>query len=164
MGNDQRKQVIGEKTRIIFPVFLLPASNLLSAAFLPIVFDAHGFFFSLLGAIAEEFFFRGFLLKTIFLPRIKPCLAVLITAILFAAMHLFNLQNGTAFPIVLLQMFCAFCFSVWAGAVVWRNGSIRIPLLAHLLLNLTAVTEEGLVPAVVSFFVLADGVLLMKND
>ena len=164
MGKDGGKRVIGKKTPEVLPVVLLPAGNLLSTAFLPIVFDAHVFFFSLLGAIAEEFFFRGLLLKTILLPRIKPCLAILITAILFSAMHLFNLQNGTALATVLLQIFCAFCFSVWAGSVVWQKGSIRLPLLAHLLLNLTAVTEGILLSTGASILVLADGLLLIKEN
>ena len=118
----------------------------------------------MIAAIAEELFFRLFLLKTVLLPRVKPGAAVVLTAVVFAAMHLLNLRNGTPPAAVLPQILCAFCFSVWAGAVVWRKGSIRIPLLAHVLLNLTAVTEGTLPLTAASLIVLGAGILLMRGD
>ena len=146
------------------PVFMLPAGNILALFFGPITFDPRIFLFSLIGAVAEELFFRWQLLGQIFLPRIKPVLAVLLVSVLFAAMHLFNLRNGSPLPAILPQMFCAFCFSIWAGAVVWRKGSILIPLLAHVLLNATAVTEGTLIPVLAGMLLLADGILLMKGN
>ncbi len=152
------------KNRILYwlPVILLPAGNLLMLLFLPADFNPRTLLLSLIGAIAEELFFRLFLLKTLLFPCIKPRAAVLLTAIIFAAMHLLNLLNGSPLPAVFPQMFCAFCFSIWAGAVVWRKDSVLIPLLAHVLLNLTAVTEGTKLPLLVSAVVLADGILQMK--
>ncbi len=146
------------------PVILLPAWNILMLIFLPISFDSRTLLLSLIGAVAEELVFRWFLLPRFFLPCMKPTHAILLVSVLFAAMHLLNLQTGTPFPAILPQMFCAFCFSIWAGAVVWRKNSILIPLLAHVLLNATAVTEGLLLPLAVSVVVLVDGILLMKAE
>ena len=153
---------VAQRVLVWLPVILLPTGNLLMLLFAPFSFSPRILLFSLVGAVAEELFFRGFLLKTIFLPRIKPVLAIILVSALFAAMHLINLRNGTPFPAILPQMLCAFCFSTWAGAVVWRKDSVFIPLLAHVLLNLTAVTEGTLLPLIMSAIVLADGILLMK--
>ena len=156
----------GDKKRVLcwLPVVLLPAGNLAALLFEPCAFAPRAIPASLTGAVAEELFFRWLLLRTILLPRAKPALSVVLVSAGFAALHLLNLRNGTPIPYVLLQMLCAFCFSIWAGAVVWKKNSILIPLLAHVLLNLTAVTEGTLLAVPVSMIVLADGVFLMKGN
>ena len=53
---------------------------------------------------------------------------------------------------------------MWAGAVVWRKGSILVPLLAHVLLNATAVEEGTILQLIVSVVVLVDGILLMRTE
>ncbi len=142
------------------PVILLPAGNLLLALRAPGALDPRLMLRSLVGAVAEEVLFRGLVLKTILLPRVRPGVAIGAAAALFAASHLLNLRSGAPVFPVLVQVFCAFGFSVWAGAVVWRRNSLLIPLLAHLLLNLTAVAEGTLLPLIISAIVLADGVAL----
>lgn len=81
-------------------------------------------------------------------------------------MHLWNLQTSpSAVLSVFLQAFCAFCFSIWAGAVVRRTDRIRIPLIAHVLLNATAGDAEiAWVSVFVSLIVLADGIWLMREE
>ena len=79
-------------------------------------------------------------------------------------MHLFNLRSGMAVPVVLVQAVCAFCFSVWAGAVVWRRGSVTLPLLAHVLMNLTAFDGGALLPLAASLITLLDGFFLMSES
>ncbi len=155
---------IAQRVLVWLPVILLPAGNLLMLLFEPFSFSSRILLFSLIGAVAEELFFRWLLLRQILLPRMKPVLAILIVSVLFAAMHLLNLRTGTPFPTILPQMFCAFCFSMWAGAVVWMKGSILIPLLAHAMMNAMAVTEGLLLPLAVSVVVLVDGILLMKAE
>jgi len=152
------------KQKVLYwlPLCILPTSNILISLImkqpmtpaLPYI----------LGAVAEELFFRWFLLKTILLPRMKPVIAILLVSVLFAGMHLLNLRTGAGIGNTLVQMLFAFCFSIWAGAVVWRKGNILIPMLAHVLLNLTAVTEGMLIPLAVSVIVLADGILLLKGS
>lgn len=146
------------------PVVLLPLSNLLSAVNFGVSFDLSQTALWVLGAIAEELFYRFFLLKKLLLEcsGMKGANAVLLVSLLFAAMHLFNLRAGTDLFPVLVQAFCAFCFSVWAGIVMWKKKSLTVPLLAHVLLNLTAF-EGGaaLIPVVAGILVLIDGLFLL---
>ena len=76
-------------------------------------------------------------------------------------MHLFNLRAGVSEEEVLVQIVCAFCFSIWAGAVTWK-ATWLIPLLAHVLLNATAGAKNAWFSIAVSIAVLIDGILLMK--
>ena len=146
------------------PVVLLPLANLLSAFHSGVSFDCSQTALWVLGAVAEELFYRFFLLKKLLLERagMKGANAVFLVAGLFAAMHLFNLRTGTGLFPVLVQAFCAFCFSVWAGAVVWKSGSVALPLLAHVLLNLTAFEGGGmLIPVAAGILVLLAGLFLL---
>ena len=146
------------------PVVFLPLSNLLSAINSGVSFDFSQTALWVFGAVAEELFYRFFLLKKLLLERagMKGANAVFLVAVLFAAMHLFNLRTGTGLFPVLVQAFCAFCFSVWAGAVVWKRGSVAIPLLAHVLLNLTAFEGGGmLIPVAAGILVLLAGLFLL---
>ena len=148
------------------PVVLLPLSNLLSAVNSGVSFDFSQTVLWGFGAVAEELFYRFFLLKKLLLDRsgMKGANAVLLVSLLFAAMHLFNLRSGMNVSLVLVQAFCAFCFSVWSGTVVWKKQSLTVPLLAHVLLNLTAF-EGGavLIPLAVSIVLLIDGIILQKK-
>ena len=146
------------------PVVLLPLANLLSAFHSCVSFDCSQTALWVLGAVAEELFYRFFLLKKLLLERagMKGANAVFLVAVLFAAMHLFNLRTGAGLFSVLAQAFCAFCFSVWAGAVVWKRRSVFIPLLAHMLMNLTAFDGSGtLIPVAAGILVLIDGLFLL---
>ena len=142
------------------PLLLLPTGNVLIAAItgqpmspaLPY----------LLGAAAEELFYRRFLLKTVLLPQLRPRFAILLTAGLFAGMHFFNLRAGAGLDETLLQAAYAFCFSVWAGAVTWRSTWL-LPLAAHVLLNLTATAEVTAVSLMLGIAVLADGIVLLMS-
>lgn len=168
-----------ERILLWLPVILLPLTNIITAAvtrasitaayttsntwipFLPaaIVF--------ILGAVIEELFYRWFLLKKVFFQatKLKPLLSILIVSALFAGMHLWNLRDGTSFSDIMFQMAFAFCFSIWAGAVVWKTDQIWIPLLAHVLLNATASDAEiAWVSVLVSVVVLTDGIWLMRGE
>ena len=148
------------------PVLLLPLANLIPAIVSGVNYDFSQSLVWVFGAVAEELFYRFFLLRKLLLERseLKPGLAVLLISLLFAGMHLFNLRSGMPVSLVLLQAFCAFCFSIWAGAVVWRTRSVMIPLLAHVLMNLTAFGGSGLyIPLTASLVTLVIGILLIKN-
>ena len=152
-----------EKQRILIwlPVILLPLANFILA----VVNSANLTIATryVIGAIAEELFFRFFLLKNVLLPRMKPILAIVLVSVLFAGMHLFNLRAGASGEEVFVQVVCAFCFSIWAGAVTWK-ATWMIPLLAHVLLNATAGAENVWMSIAVSVVVLINGILLMKGD
>ena len=152
-----------EKQRILIwlPVILLPLADVILA----IIINSANLTIDIryiVGAIAEELFFRFFLLKNVLLTRMKPMIAIVLVSILFAGMHLFNLRAGAGGEVVLVQIVCAFCFSIWAGAVTWK-ATWLIPLLAHVLLNATAGAENSWVSIAVSVVVLIDGILLMKD-
>ena len=146
---------------IWLPVILLPLSNIL-VSFITHVLVSQTIEW-IIGAVAEELFFRFFLLKTVLLPRVKPTLAIILTSILFAGMHLFNLRTGQPLDKTLLQMGCAFAFGIWAGAVTWKF-TFPIPLMAHILMNATAMAEVICVSLVVDAVVLIDGIILMKGE
>lgn len=148
------------------PVVLLPLSNLLSAVNSGVSFDFSQTALWVFGAVAEELFYRFFLLKKLLLERsgMKGANAVLLVSLLFAAMHLFNLRSGMIVSSVLVQAFFSFCFSVWAGTVVWKKQSLTVPLLAHALLNLTAFEGGGVfISLAVSIVLLIDGIILQKK-
>jgi len=160
------------------PLILLPLVNLIIAAvtrksvataytipspLIPFLPTAVVF---VLGAVAEELFYRWFLLKKVFFEttELKPLLSILIVSSLFALMHLWNLQTSPAILPVLLQVFSAFCFSIWAGAVAWRTDRIWIPLISHVLLNATAgEVEITWVSVLASIAVLAYGAVLLEG-
>ena len=146
---------------IWLPVFLLPASNLVSML---IENQNHEIFIpSIVGAVVEEIIFRWLMLdKWLFRERwIKRGTAILVGAIAFSLMHLWNLRNGTSISEVLIQILFAFSFSIWAGTVAWKSTWL-IPLLAHVLLNATAGEESLWLSLIVSGIVLTDGVMVIR--
>lgn len=146
---------------IWFPVVLLPFGNILAALLCAWSLEWRLWILSLVGAVAEEVFFRWLLLKRVLLSRVRPIISVILVSFLFSACHLLNLAHSTLLT-VLVQLFAAFCFSVWAGAVVWKTERIAIPLIAHLLVNATAVAECAWISLPASAIVLADGALLLR--
>lgn len=168
----------GKGWLFFLPVILLPLANLITAAFTgasvvaahtspsPLIPSLSVALVFILGAVLEELFYRWFFLKKLLFQakKLKPILSILIVSVLFAGMHLWNLQTSQTALSVLLQVFSAFCFSVWAGAVVWWTDRIWIPLIAHVLLNATAGDVEiAWISMLISIAVLADGVALLKR-
>ena len=99
----------------------------------------------------------------------KPAFAVILVSVLFAGMQLWNLRSGSALPETLVQLLCAGCFGIWAGAAVIHTGSIVLPLLAHFLLNARGMEEILLPSLAVACLLLASGILplrvkTMSND
>ena len=150
-----------QKIFIWFPVIMLPLSNIILAI------SSDGTYVLsiawIFGATAEELFFRFFLLRQILFRTMKSVSSILLVSILFAGMHLFNLRTGQPVDVTLLQMFAAFCFSIWAGAVTWKTTWL-IPLIAHILMNATAEAEVMCVQVLVSVAVLVDGMFLMRGE
>lgn len=167
---------IGKRSALLWlPVICLPLANLVIAAVTQSSFtEAYSSHSALvpflpvavvlvLGAVAEELFFRWLLLKKIFLPQLRPTLAVLLASTLFACAHLWNMRGGQTLQATLLQVFFAFAFSVWAGVVTWK-ATWLIPLFAHALLNATAVEGGDMVVTLaLGVFVLLDGLCLLDK-
>lgn len=82
---------------------------------------------ALIPALAEEVFFRGFLL-TALAQRAKPGVAVVIAAAVFSAYHV----NPWYLPFY-------FILGVWLGLVYLRSGNLGLAVLAHCVNNATSV-------------------------
>lgn len=144
-----------------FPVYLLPVGNIIIAAVLwrfPVISMP-----ALLAAVCEELFFRGLLFKVWLLPRMRPAAAAVLSAALFAALHLINLVNGASYCFVCFQVLFAFCFGIWAGAAVYRTGWIAVPLLAHVLLNLTDASADAMGSFAAAVYIITAGLTLLTG-
>lgn len=71
----------------------------------------------------EELAFRG-LLQPAFAQRLRPWLAILVTTILFALLHV----DPAAMAV-------AFVLGLWLGWIAWRTGSILLGIATHLVVN-----------------------------
>jgi hypothetical protein len=86
-------------------------------------------------ALGEELLFRGFLLRWL-ATRVRGPGAVLGSAALFGAAHLEPVHAAAAFLL-----------GAYLGAIAWRAGSLRAPMLCHAVNNTVAVLgARGLVP------------------
>ncbi len=82
------------------------------------------FFLAILPAIAEEVFFRGVLQRLIILLTKRPWTGIIITGIIFSALHG---QYLGFFPRLVL--------GVVLGALYWYSGSLWPGIIAHLINN-----------------------------
>ena len=83
----------------------------------------------------EEMFFRGFLLTSFAASFMRPTGAVIVTAVLWAAMHLQYNLIGIA---------VVFCLGLVLGAARMRTGSLMVPLVFHALENLLATVAAAI--------------------
>ena len=90
-------------------------------------------FASVIYPIAEEFFFRGFLLGVI-TRRAGPLVAILATAVLFTALHSLGGSWLGALQIFVDGVFFAY--------VRWRSGSLLLPMVFHIIGNTFAVMQR----------------------
>lgn len=124
-----------KKYIIYLPILLLPLLNLLLCEWkvsIKEIFIMAGIAFS------EEVFFRGFLLSKL-TRNFQYCIlrGILVSSLVFSGMHLVNLFSGASLDYVLMQCITAgsvgFCFAI----IVYRERSIILCVLFHLLINLT---------------------------
>ena len=84
---------------------------------------------AIIPAIGEELFFRGYLQEKMTQWLGKPDVAIIITAILFSAIHM---QFQGFLP--------RFALGLILGYLFYWSGSLWLPIIAHLLNNAMAVT------------------------
>jgi membrane protease YdiL (CAAX protease family) len=82
----------------------------------------------ILAPMVEELFYRGLLLRSLEKRGFAPWIAVVLSAVLFAAMHMQPLQ----FPGLLL-------FGLISGALAVRTGRLGASVFAHIGFNMTTV-------------------------
>ena len=83
---------------------------------------------AMLGPIAEELIFRGYLLGR--LQRFGPAIAILVTATVWTALHYF-------YPLPVLAVILM--DGILLGLARWKTGSVVPPIIMHALYNLYAV-------------------------
>ena len=95
---------------------------------------------TLLGVVAEELLFRGWLLSALE-DRVGGSLAVLLSAVAFSAFHLW--AGGAVDAISLANLLLG---GLWFGLLAQRSGGILAPIGAHLGWNVAEDIGFGLVP------------------
>jgi membrane protease YdiL (CAAX protease family) len=91
-----------------------------------------------LGApLSEELLFRGFLLSALARSRLGFGRAALVTTSLWTALHAGYSLAG------ILEVFTIGLFFCW---LLWRTGSLRVPIVCHALYNALIVLVVRLVP------------------
>jgi uncharacterized protein len=86
-------------------------------------------------AVAEEIFFRGYLLQAFGSLLVKPWLGVVASSLVFAVLH--GTQNVPLFVDRL-------AFGLLAGLLVWRTGGLEAGIAAHVINNVFAYLIAGL--------------------
>lgn len=94
-----------------------------------------------LQAVAEELFFRGYLLQALGSLVARPEFGVVASAVLFALFH--GAQNPTLFVDRLL-------LGLIAGFLVWRTGGLEAAIAAHVVSNVVTYVIAGLTTSVAS--------------
>ena len=84
---------------------------------------AYVLFIAFAPGFAEEFFFRGFMQQQL-LRRWSPWVAILVTSIFFALLHVMPPAMALAFPL-----------GIWLGVLAWRTGSIWPGVFCHAIIN-----------------------------
>ena len=92
-----------------------------------------------LQAVAEEIFFRGYLMQALGSLVAQPWFGVIVSAVVFALLH--GLQNP---PLFVARL----AFGLLAGVLVWRTGGLEAGIAAHIVNNVFAYTIAGLTTSI----------------
>jgi membrane protease YdiL (CAAX protease family) len=99
--------------------------------------------------VVEEILFRGLLQKQLF-PK-KPWLSILISSIVFAALHFRNIHGRLL----------TFLMSVFCGMIYYKTDKLTVSIIFHSLYNLlclVAILHVRHIPLQLASFVLAAGI------
>jgi len=106
----------------------------------PVNFIALNLLIALMGVLAEEMLFRGWLLSALE-DRVGGSLAVLLSAVAFSGFHLW--AGGASDPIALANLMLG---GLWFALLAQRTGGIVAPLAAHFGWNVAEDIGFGLIP------------------
>jgi membrane protease YdiL (CAAX protease family) len=93
-------------------------------------------------AVAEEIFFRGYLLQALGSLVAKPWFGVISSAVVFALFH--GLLGNQNLPLFIERL----AFGLLAGLLVWRTGGLEAGIAAHVINNVFAFLIAGLTTSV----------------
>ena len=94
-----------------------------------------------LQAVAEEVFFRGYLMQGLGSLVAQPGFGVVVSAVVFALLH--GVQNPALFAARL-------AFGLLAGILVWRTGGLEAAIAAHIVNNVFAYGIAGVTTSIAS--------------
>jgi membrane protease YdiL (CAAX protease family) len=92
-----------------------------------------------LQAIAEEVFFRGYLMQALGSLVAQPWFGVVVSAVVFALLH--GLQNPALFAARL-------AFGLLAGVLVWKTGGLEAGIAVHIVNNVFAYAIAGVTSSI----------------
>lgn len=121
----------------LLPLVVLPLFNLLIATEHRIDFSAVALMLSV--SIAEEIFFRGYMLR--FFAKRSNLLRVVVTSVIFALFHGVNLIQNADITYTLMQISCAFATSVCYCAIALKFSSLLPCIISHVLTNITGISN-----------------------
>lgn len=123
-----------KKYLFFLPLGALPVYNVLTGSGWELSFSLAALM--LCASIAEELFFRGFLLRI--LLKWSRAGGIVVSGAVFALAHFVNLIQGADLSYVLMQTLCAFSAGIGFAAVTAASGSVLPCIAAHFLINISA--------------------------
>lgn len=132
----------------------------------------------LLIAIAEELFFRGFiLLELVFNYNWLPVRASVLVSLVFGILHLLNVNSYATWGYATVQSICAVAVSFNLCAIFVKTKSLLWCVLIHTLINITSIDLEhsangqqlllndfeSIIFLSVSFIYLISGIKMLNN-
>lgn len=138
-----QKRPFSFKTLLLFlPFFIICFSNITSSMFVSSPggvaspsYLALTILSTVVYAISEELLFRRFLLPLL-LQKMPELGAIFLSSLLFSLVHLLNLFEGAAFPMVLLQVLYTFGIGLVLSLMYLYGNSLMLPICFHSLFNI----------------------------
>ena len=126
-----------EHVSIIYmlPLLVLPICNIVMGKGLQVPLYTAVYLVS--ASIAEEIFFRGFLLH--YFSKKSKAFGIVFTSVLFAILHLSNLVHCKDVVYIVLQVLCALVMGICYSEIVILYKSLLPCFVAHIFTNITGV-------------------------
>ena len=147
----QETVILSSPLLVILMLVLIGNKGLISASFTDLLLMLS--LQLLVVAFIEEMIFRGFMLKILFQKGFKK--AVLITSILFAITHSFQLLGGKALEDTILQIIYALAVGMVLSLLIVNQQSIIVTILFHGLNNFFKIMGQGDKNSVFNYVIIA---------
>lgn len=108
----------------LFGIYSVFSNFSLNISFFVLIVD------TILIGIAEEIMYRGILIGDM-TKRFHPMIAIILSSILFCALHILNIIGGLSTSEVINQMVSTFVMGVFLGAMYIDTKNIVLPIIFH---------------------------------